>query len=495
MGIVFRQSIKGSIVIFGGILLGAVFTYVSSRVLPKGELGGVRNLLSQGAVVQLILLAGAANLVNPYLLRYADDDPRRPVLITITLALPLIIAVATSIPYFLLKDLVVSRYQYKDRAFVSSYYAWLPLLSLLLAYLTLLEYYLTAQLKVAAAVFMREVVLRAFFLGLIALYALHLLSLHWFIIGTVLIHVVPVSLLLLLSLRTKGFRIAAQWNIFTRKEYREIAHYAWFHLLTGATLNLIGYVDALMLGPLSKAGLDDVAVYVNAQFLISIMYAPYRAMGSAAFPKLAEAFLAKAGAELHDLFNRSGLNMLIVAVAMWLIVVCNLHNAVAILPRGYGAIAPIVLILSIGRMVEMGTGLNTELISVTQYYKFNFRLALFLLLAVIVCDRIFIPRYGIFGVAWVSSLTAVAANLVKTAFLYRKTGLHPFSRHSLGILLAGVAAFGSNWIVPRLSNPIGDAVLRSLVLISVYTAMLIVLRPSPDLSKYLRQMRKDKRLF
>ena len=495
MGIVFRQSIKSSIVIFGGILLGAIFTYAISKALPKSELGGVRDLLSKGSVLQLVLLAGAANLVNPYLLRYAKDDRRRSVLITITLAMPLVIGCITSIPYFLIKDLVVSRYQYENRAFVSRYYAWLPVLSMLMAYLTLLEYYLTAQLKVAAAIFMREVVLRICFLAIIGLFAAGTISLHYFVVGSVLIHLVPVALLVMLSLKTKEFRINTDWKVFSRAEYREIIHYAWFHLLTTATLNLISYVDTLMLGPLSAAGFDDVAVYTNAQFLIAILYAPYRAMSGAAFPKLAEAFLANAKEKMHDLFNRTGLNMLIVSVAMWLIVVCNLRNAVAILPPGFEAMTPVVLILSLGRMVDMGTGLNTELISVTQYYKFNFRLAIFMLVAVVVCDRIFIPSYGIFGAAWVASLTAVSANLMKMIFLYRKTGLHPFSIHSIRILIAGAVTYGSNFLIPTLAHPVGDALLRTAILVSIYTALLVFLKPSPDLTNYLQQVRKNKRLF
>ncbi len=495
MGIVFRQSIKGSIVIFAGILLGALFTWATAVVLPKAELGGLRNLLSQGAVLQLLLLAGAANLVNPYLLRYKAEDPRRPVLITITLLMPVVMALIVAIPYLLLKESVIARYQAGDRDFVRSYYIWLLPLSLLLSYLTLLEYYLTAQLKVAAAIFMREVLLRLLFLGLIALFGFHYINLRVFIAGSVLIHSVPVAMLLLLATKTEGFRISTDWKAFSKAEYKDILHYGWYHLLTTATLNLISTIDALMLGPLSRAGFSDVAVYVNAQFLISIMYAPYKAMASAAFPKMAEAFLSGTRETLHNLFQRAGLNMFIAGVAMWVIVAGNLHNAVAILPKGYEAIIPIVFILSIGRMVDMATGLNVELISVSPHYKFNFRLALLLLLAVIVCDRIFIPKYGIFGAAWVASGCAILTNLARMAFLFRKTGLHPFSKHTGSIFLCGGLAYGLNFLLPHVHQPVADALYRSAVLIIAYCALLFLFRPSPDLSSYIAQIRKDKRLF
>ncbi len=495
MGIVFRQSIKGSIAIFGGILLGALYTYYSSVVFSKTELGGIRNLVNQGAVIQLFFLAGCANLLNPYILQWKQGDERRSVLITIALAVPLLLAILSCVPYFLLKDAIISKYQVKDRPFVASFYTWLLPLSSLLSYMTLLEYYLNSQFKAAVAMFMREVVLRLCFLSLLTLYAFHYIDLNSFVVGTVVIHTVPLAFLIYFARQTVDFRLSTNWKALSKAEYRSILHYAWFHLLTSATLNLVSYVDAIMLGPLSRSGLDDVAVYLNAQFLISIMYAPFRAMTAAAFPKLAEAYLAGAKDHMHDLFNRSGLNMLIMAIAMWLIVVCNLHNAVAILPGGYSAIAPIVIILSLGRVVDMGTGLNTELISVTRYYKFNFRLAFMILLSVIVFDRIFIPHYGIYGAAWVASLTMVAANIIKMLFLYRNTGLHPFSRHTLTILLAGAVSFGVSFTIPHLTNPVADACVRSAVLLLIYTLLLLVFRPSPDLHAYLTQVRKNKRLF
>jgi hypothetical protein len=146
-------------------------------------------------------------------------------------------------------------------------------------------------------------------------------------------------------------------------------------------------------------------------------------------------------------------------------------------------------------MTDMSTGLNTELISITSYYKFNFRMSLVLLAVVIIADRIFIPKAGIYGAAWVASGALVAFNVVKMIFLYAKTGLQPFSKNSIYIVVCGGAAFCASWLLPHLANPFLDTFIRSAVVIISYTAMLLVLRPSPDLSHYLSQVRKDKRLF
>lgn len=493
MGIVFRQSIKGSIVIFIGVLLGGLFTYLTSIILSKSDLGGLRNLLGIGAVAQVLLLAGGANLVNPYLLRYKTDDKRRPVLITITLIAPLIFVLIASGPYILFKEYIITRYQIVDRPFIKSYYIWLLPLSLLLSYMTLLEYYLSGQLKVAAAIFMREIVLRLLFLMLISLYAYHYIELNLFVIGSVLIHIIPALLLLRLAWTTKGFGISFKWTAFSPSEYRDILHYGWYHLLTTATLNLIAYVDALMLGPLSSSGLSDVAIYFNAQFLINIMVAPYRAMVSAAAPKISEAYLSSPN-NLNNLFRRAGLNMLIATIAMWVVIAPNLHNVVAILP-GYEEIAPVFLVLSIGKIVDISTGLNTEVIAISEYYKFNFKLSIFLLAVVVISDRFAIPRWGILGAAWVATASTIIANIAKAIFLYGKKGLHSYSKNTFTILVVGACCYWFSVLLPKLSLPIVDAIYRTIIIITVYCGFMFLFRPSPDLSDYIRQVRKDKRLF
>ena len=50
MGIVFRQSIKTTIVIFAGAVLGAVVTFISPTYFRQAEYGYTKNLINQAAV-------------------------------------------------------------------------------------------------------------------------------------------------------------------------------------------------------------------------------------------------------------------------------------------------------------------------------------------------------------------------------------------------------------------------------------------------------------
>ncbi len=494
MGIVFRQAIKTTIVIATGAILGAAINYVYTRVFPQNLVGVSRNLLNQGAAIYLFLLLGSVSLVHIYAQRYTSDDPRRPVLFTFSMLVPPVTTALFCIPYFLLKPYIVARYQGIDRQYIEEFYVWVPVLCLLLCYMTLLEYYLMSRMKVAAANAQREVLLRLCNVLLIAAFFWGWIDFHQFVVGTVLVHLLPISVLWIMAARTEGFGISLNWRVFSREEAWRIVHYAWYHLLLAVILNLSGLLEVLLIGPLSANGLKDVAIYNLALFLISILTIPHRALSSAAFPKINEAFVAE-DPQLNSLFTRSAINIQVVAVAMWILVACNLHNVIAILPKGYEAIAPTFLIISVGRMADMGTGLNTELISITNHYKVTFRLSVLLIITMLVFDRIFIPKYGLYGAAWVSAGTAIGFNVCKLIFLWRKMKVLPFNRQTIIIIILGATTFLFNYALPPFHNAIVDAAFRSIILLAIYGGLMLLFRPSPDLSEYLAQVRKKKRLF
>ncbi|WP_118974884.1 polysaccharide biosynthesis C-terminal domain-containing protein [Taibaiella koreensis] len=497
MGIVFRQSIKSTIVIFTGNLIGAVATYFTAQVFSqdKQQFGFSRTLITVGVISMICILMGAASVMQTFTQRYEKRDERKKVLISLCFLAPLLMALCL-LPFYLgFKAEIVAMFKPQDRAYFSDYYGWVALLVLAWGYLTLLEAYMISQHKSAQGLVMREVFLRV--CNLLALGALYwqLIRFHGFIVLTVLGYVLSAILLLLLSMRTEGFGFSRRWKVFTRGEYKEIFRFAWYHLLVGVSVYLTGYLDGLLLATLDKDGVSAVPAYTIAVFIVGLMAVPYRAMAQAVFPALNRAYIERNDAELRDIFNRSGINILIVAVAMAFIIGLNLNNAASILPKGYEKIVPLSLILMLGRAVDMATGVNTEMISISIYYKFNFRISAILVVLIVVLCWLLIPRYGAYGAAWGSSIALTIFNIAKLIFLKKKMALHPFSLQSLKVILAGIVSGLIAYFIPYLGNPVVDALLRAGTLIIIYTPLLLWWRVSPDINEYLATVVKKKRLF
>lgn len=495
MGIVFRQSIKTAIVSFTGALLGIIVTYLFTELFTLQEFGFAKNLLTQAVVGSQLVLLGMHSTIYIYISKYPPEHKGRPVLITISVIIPVVIASLGSILYSIFENSIVEMYQAQDIAYITRYFYWLPLYVLLWAFMVLLENFLAAHMKVAASTFLREVLLKGINILLILGYGFSFISFDTFIALSVLVHLIPISILWLMSKRIEGFGLSTNWNALSGKEYKSIFDFALFHLLLSISQSLLHYLDILMIPVLDTTGMDAVAIYAVAVLVMSVFEIPYRALASAATPILNKTYINDTIDDLRVMFRRSGLNLWIVTLGMAALIIANLHNLVDVLNPKYSSIYAVVIVLMIGRTVNMLTGLNNELLSISQYYRFNFYVTAGLIILMVVTNYYMIPKYGIIGAAWATTLSVSLYNIIKLLFLWIRMNIHPFAKGSATILVIGIIAGCIGFFMPYVYNTFVDIIIRSIVIGVVYVGLLVWLKPSEDIITYLNSIRENKRLF
>lgn len=495
MGIVFRQSVKTSIVIFTGALLGALVIFLSLKYIPKQELGYTRTLTNQAVIASQFLLAGLNITLIVHIHKYADSDERKRVLLSLCFLLPLVIIAIASIIYFLFKTQIVSLFQAQDTPLIWKYFCLQPIFTFFFIYQILLEQYLGSQMRVAIATFLREILLRVLNIALIIFFGFGLISFNTFIIATVFVYIIPIAFLFLLAARQQNFRFSLRWKAFSGKEYKGIAHFAWYHSLLNISITLIGALDVLMLGPLDKNGLSSVAVYTTAVFIMSLLQMPYKAMMPATFPVLTQAYESKDHDKVNDLFVRSSLNIFIASVLVAILIGCNLQNAVSVMQKGYEAVIPLTIIMMVGRLADIATGMNDQLLSISNYYKLNFYLSLGVVVLMIVFNILFIPTYGMYGAAWSTSIALVLYNIAKLYFVKKHLKLLPFSFNTLRVVFCALPPLLAGIYLPYILNPYIDSIIRCSAILILYGVMLLWLKPSADLITYFGSVRKDKKIF
>ena len=266
---------------------------------------------------------------------------------------------------------------------------------------------------------------------------------------------------------------------------------------------LLAYMDALLLPFYDHKGFAAVAVYRVPVFFISFLQLPLKALMPASFTVLAKAFTENDHAKAKDFFIRSSINILIPSVCVAVLIGCNLENVVAVIRNGYSELVPVFLILFIGSIVNIATGMNDQVLSITNYYKFNFYLSLLLIVVLFLLIRLLVPHYSIYGAAWSTTTTIVIFNIVKCIFVWKKLDMQPFSSKTLLVVLCGVPPLAAGYFLPHFFDnghhvyvhTFLDVVVRSIVIVTTYLAMLLWLKPSPDLEEYIASIRKNKRLF
>src|SRR5690606_37371580 len=158
--------------------------------------------------------------------------------------------------------------------------------------------------------------------------------------------------------------------------------------------------------------------------------------------------------------------------------------------EGYEVIEPLVWILMLGRLFQMSTGLNAELISISRHYKFLFRISVLLVVMIVILNRWWIPQYGVFGAAWSATIGFFVFNLLKMVYLWYKTGIQPYTLNSLKVLISGAVAAAAGYFLPYMWHPVADTGVRSLVLLLVFGSMLLLTRPSEDMQTLWERWKK-----
>jgi O-antigen/teichoic acid export membrane protein len=117
--------------------------------------------------------------------------------------------------------------------------------------------------------------------------------------------------------------------------------------------------------------------------------------------------------------------------------------------------------------------------------------------------RYLVPRYGIFGAAWSTTITVTVFNTIKGIYLWKKLQMVPVSKNTLLVIVAAMPPLAAGYFFPHLFDETVknyfyisiDALLRGSVIFIAYALMLLWLRPSKDLEEYLASVKKNKRLF
>ncbi|NDC42194.1 MAG: hypothetical protein EBZ77_11710, partial [Chitinophagia bacterium] len=400
MGIVYRQALRTSAVTFAGALLGMFVVWYSARYLVRQQLGFSRTITNQAVLLSQLFISGLNYTMVVYIHRFADDARKRNHLLTMCILLPVLLASVAIVPYLLFKQAILHHYQPADIPFLSRYYLWLPVYTVLFILQVMLEQYLGTQLKVAIAAFMREIVWRLINIALLVLYTVQAINFDWFIAGTVLSLAVPVAINFYLAVGRGLLQFKVSFRSFSRDEYIDLLRFSWFHFLLTASIILIGTLDINVLPYYDRTGVNAVAVYQIVVTLLSFIQIPSKAMISSTTTVLSHSYATNDMEKMRDIFTRSSVNITLATVFMAVLIGCNLNNIVAFINNGYELIVPLFFILVLGRLADLCTGMNDVVLSIAKYYKFNVYVSFFLVAGLFLLIKYTAPVYGITGVAW-----------------------------------------------------------------------------------------------
>jgi len=488
-----RQSIISSVVIYIGFLAGLVNTYFFTR---EGNFTEAQYGLTTIFIAIATMMAAFAMLAMPsYIFKfyhYYNDHlpPKKNDMITWALLVSTVGFVLVMIAGWAMKDLVVKKYGTKSPLLITYYY-WIFPFGLGLTIYTVLEAYTWNMGKSVLANFFREVQWRLLTTLLIVLVITNtikdfdlFIKLYAFTYPGI-----AVSLFAYL-LVTKKIHFTTKPSKVTRRLLTKMITYSAF-VFGGSLIFTISQVfDSFVLG--SVLGLEIAGIFGLATVITSIIQAPQRGIVSASISHLSKAWKDKNTALLQRIYQRSSINQLIFACAIFLLIWMNFYDGVTTfkLKPAYLTAAEVFFILGLTKIVDMGTGVNSQIIITSNYWRFELLSGMVLLVLMLPLTFFLTKKMGINGPAIATLISVTIYNTIRIAFLWKKYQLFPFTIQSVYTVLLAAACYGVCYFAYNDMHGIGGMTLRSITFIILYGAGAIALKLSPDIQPVLQTLRK-----
>jgi O-antigen/teichoic acid export membrane protein len=148
------------------------------------------------------------------------------------------------------------------------------------------------------------------------------------------------------------------------------------------------------------------------------------------------------------------------------------------------------LLLGLTRIIDMGTGVNAQIIGTSNYWRFELLSGIVLLVLMLPLTLLLTRRYDILGPAIANLISISVYNLIRIIFLWKKFRLFPFTIQSVYTLLLAAAGCIICYYTFRSIHGFWGHVIRSLVFIVLYGGAVIYFKLSSDIQPVIQTIRK-----
>ena len=182
MGVIARQSIKGALANYLGIVIGFVTTFfVVTDLLTEEEIGLTRVMVDAAMLFSCLTQLGTNASIVRFYPFFKDPEHRDHGFFGWTILLPFVGFCVFTACFFIFKDSLIATYAQKSPMIVDYFYLLLPLTFFSL-YLTVFETNSNVLMRIAVPKAVREVGIRVFNLICYLLYGYRVISLNLFVI-------------------------------------------------------------------------------------------------------------------------------------------------------------------------------------------------------------------------------------------------------------------------------------------------------------------------
>lgn len=488
MGVIAKQSFKGTVVNYLGVVIGFLTTFfVLTRFLSPEEIGLSRVLIDAATIFVSLAGLGTSSSILRFHPYFADSKSRDHGFFFLTTIIPFIGFLLFSGVYCAFHTSIQRFFAEKSPLFVNYYYFVLPIAFFLL-YQTTFETHANVLMRIVFPKFVREVLTRILLLAAYLLYAFRFLSLDGFVISLCVVYAVAAlcNFVYLLCLGKISFR--PDFSFLSRPLVLQWMSYSSFLLLSACVTMFGPTISGFFVT--AQLGLDQMGIYAIATSIAVMVSIPYRSMSSIVQPELARASKDKDTAKQNHLVRQVAAVLMWVALVILALIWINIDVIFALLPNGhiYAPARYVILLLGIGNLLQASFSLVTTVLSFSRVYYYSIFFSLLLAVATVCLNNWLIPVAGINGAAVATCTAYVVYFLVLLSVVWIKLKVSPLSASLWKIVVMAIVMAAANTLLSRLMGNMNlyvSAVLRTVLIVGGACLVSYYVRIVPELNLFV----------
>ena len=501
MGIVLRQSLKNTLIIYLGFLIGGINTIVLySRFLKDEYYGLAMYVFSASNLLMPIMALGIQFTIIKFFVTYKTKKEKDSFLSSV-LFLPLLIALPIGFCWDVFHNLImsyISKSNVEGNLIIENYTIYIYIIAVCCAYFEVFYSWAKVQMQSVFGNVLKELYNRAAIM--ILLFAVHFefISKQEFLYYMAFAYVVRTLLMLVYAFKLYTPKL----SFSIPDNFKEVLRYTFYIVLAGSAGAIVLDIDKVMIP--GKDGFATAAYYGVALFIGSFIEAPSRAMGQILQPLTSKSINEKNDKETNSLYHKSAINLLLVGGLFFILVNCNVAELFKTMPnKNYGLGGGLVVLLISGaKLFIMSLGNNGAILQNSKFYRITMPVGVGMAFMVYYLN-IFLYNdigMGTEGLALATLLTVLVFNAFKLWFVKKKLKMFPYTLKTLQMCLIIVVLFLVfyfwDFSVPEFSirsfriDPIVNIILKSLIIIPVYLFVVFKLTISDQINSLVNRFIK-----
>lgn len=477
-----KRSLKATSWIYVGFFIGAINTYLLTHKswFTTDQNGLTRAMIETSQLIFAFSTLGTTTFLYKFFPYYQDNlSPKKNDLLGIALIVSIAGFITTCLGLIFIEPIIIKKFSTNSILFVEYFYWILPMSFFVLLY-NVLEAYSFGFEKAVLTNFLKETIVRLYTFVVIILKVFDFINFNTFVILFSFQYAIIVLILGMHLYQKNQLWISFKPSRVTKKFRKKIFAIMSLTFIVIIVGVLRQSIDGLVLA--AKQNLGKVGIFGLAAYMVSILQAPLRSIVAITIPILSRSWKDKNMTEIDRIYKRTSINLLCFSLFAFFCIWLNFTDAINYfgINLDYLEGKNVFLLLGIVTIIEMGTGVNGQIIGTSTYWRFELWTSLLLTVLIIPLSYILTVKYGIIGPAIANLVSFSIYNLVRFWFLYKKFNLQPFSIKTLEILIISVVIYLISYFSFSNFHGLWAMIVRSILFIILFITVIYKRNISPD---------------